>query len=53
MGARLTVDKFNEYAKELITLIVADAAVDAGLKTLLGEISAAPQGNQAEIEAVR
>ncbi len=53
MGARLTVDKFNEYAKELAASISADTAVDAGLKNLLGEILSAPQGNQAEIEALR
>ena len=53
MGARLTVDKFNDYAKELVARIGADGSCDAGLKTLLGEIVAAPQTSPADIEAVR
>jgi pyruvate-ferredoxin/flavodoxin oxidoreductase len=53
MGARLTVDKFSEYAKELVAAICADGACDASVKTLLGEIAAAPQATTAEIEAVR
>ena len=53
MGARLTVDKFNEYATELVAKIIADGSCDAGLKTLLGEIVAASQTSPSEIEALR
>jgi len=53
MGMRLTVDKFNEYAKELAAKIVANGTCDASLKNLLGEILAAPQANTADIEVVR
>jgi pyruvate-ferredoxin/flavodoxin oxidoreductase len=53
LGARLAVDKFNTFAKELIAKITADSSVDSGLKTLLGEIAAAPQKTSADIEAVR
>jgi pyruvate-ferredoxin/flavodoxin oxidoreductase len=53
MGARLTVDKFNEYAKELVAKMIADGSCDVGLKTVLGEIVAAPQTAPSEIETVR
>ena len=53
MGSRLTVDKFNEYARELVAKIVQNDSCDAGLKTLLGQIVAATQSTQADIEAVR
>jgi pyruvate-ferredoxin/flavodoxin oxidoreductase len=53
MGARLTVDKFSEYAKELAAKIIADGQCDASVKTALGEILAASQANSQEIEAVR
>jgi pyruvate-ferredoxin/flavodoxin oxidoreductase len=53
LGARLAVDKFNVFAKELVARIIADGSCDAGLKTLLGEITAASQKTPAEIEALR
>jgi pyruvate-ferredoxin/flavodoxin oxidoreductase len=53
LGARLAVNKFNGFAKELIARITSDGSCDAGLKTLLGEIASASQTTQAEIEAVR
>jgi pyruvate-ferredoxin/flavodoxin oxidoreductase len=53
LGARLAVDKFNTFAKELVSRIIADGSVDSGLKTLLGEIASAAQSTQAEIESVR
>jgi pyruvate-ferredoxin/flavodoxin oxidoreductase len=53
MGTRLTVDKFNEYAKELSAKIIADGTCDASVKSALGEILAAAQTTPQEIEAVR
>ncbi|MGB7567935.1 MAG: pyruvate:ferredoxin (flavodoxin) oxidoreductase [Chitinivibrionales bacterium] len=53
MGARLTVDKFNEYARELVAKLIADGSCDAGLKNLLGEIVSASQTSPSEIEAAR
>jgi pyruvate-ferredoxin/flavodoxin oxidoreductase len=53
LGARLAVNKFNIFAKELVVRITADSSVDSGLKTLLGEITNAPQKIPADIEAVR
>jgi pyruvate-ferredoxin/flavodoxin oxidoreductase len=53
MGMRLTVDKFNEYAKELAGRIITGGTCDANVKNLLGEILAAPQAVTADIEIVR
>ena len=52
-GYRLTIDKFNEYAQELARKIIPDDSVDAGLKTLLGEIIATDQSTQQLIEVQR
>jgi pyruvate-ferredoxin/flavodoxin oxidoreductase len=52
-GMRLTVDKFNGYAKEISRKIMADGSCGAELKTLLGEILNANQSTQALIEVQR
>jgi pyruvate-ferredoxin/flavodoxin oxidoreductase len=52
-GLRLSVDKFNEYAKELATKIVADGSCTPESKAVLGEILAADQSTQEAIEAQR
>jgi pyruvate-ferredoxin/flavodoxin oxidoreductase len=52
-GTRLTVDKFNEYAKELCARIIADGACSAELKKLLGDIVNASQADQVSIEVQR
>jgi pyruvate-ferredoxin/flavodoxin oxidoreductase len=53
MGMRLSVDKFNEYAKELVVRISADGVCGAELKKLLNEIVIADQSTQALIEIQR
>jgi pyruvate-ferredoxin/flavodoxin oxidoreductase len=52
-GMRLTVDKFNQFAIELSKKIIADGAVDTGLKNLLGEMINADQSTQLLIEEQR
>jgi pyruvate-ferredoxin/flavodoxin oxidoreductase len=52
-GMRLAIDKFNEYAKELCTKIIADAACGEELKQVLGEIVNADQSTPEAIEAQR
>jgi len=52
-GMRMTVDKFNERAKEWANDYLACDKSDAGIKSLFKEIIDAPQKTQAEIEAVR
>jgi len=52
-GMRLTVDKMNEYAKELAQGIVSSAGCGKELVGILQEILNASQTTQAEIEAQR
>ena len=53
-GMRLTVDKFNEYARELAQKIIDSKEECAGdLKSVLKEILAAPQKTYVEIEDQR
>ncbi|MDD5676231.1 MAG: pyruvate:ferredoxin (flavodoxin) oxidoreductase, partial [Chitinivibrionales bacterium] len=54
-GMRLTMDKFNEYARELATTMVQTEAecLDDASKKLFGEILAAEQATQAQIEEQR
>ncbi len=52
-GYRLTIDKFNEYARELIAKLTSDGSVPVELKTLLGEIADADQSTQQLIEIQR
>jgi pyruvate-ferredoxin/flavodoxin oxidoreductase len=52
-GMRLTVDKFNQYASELSSAIMADGKCSAELKALLGEILNADQSTQLLIENQR
>jgi pyruvate-ferredoxin/flavodoxin oxidoreductase len=52
-GMRSAVDKFNEFAKELVAKMVADGSCGAELKTLLTEIVNADQSTTANIEIVR
>ena len=51
-GMRLTVDKFSEYARELLTQCQSLACCKP-MATLLTEIKEAPQTTQDEIEAQR
>jgi pyruvate-ferredoxin/flavodoxin oxidoreductase len=53
MGARLTVDKFHEYALELVARIQDSDTCDAEIKKLLAEIVSSPQITSADTEAVR
>ncbi len=50
MGFRLTIDKFNEYALELLDKVAAECKLDA---TLVDAIKTADQSDQAGIEAQR
>ena len=50
---RLSVDKFNEYAKELTQQIIADGSCSTELKNLLGMILSADQSTQELIEMQR
>ncbi len=52
-GMRLTVDKFNEYAKELAARVIADGACGAELKAVLGEIVNADQSTLETLEIQR
>ncbi|MCL1947161.1 MAG: pyruvate:ferredoxin (flavodoxin) oxidoreductase [Chitinivibrionia bacterium] len=52
-GMRLTADKFNERAKEMAAVVIANDKADGELKSLLKSIVDAPQKTQVEIEAVR
>ncbi|HRZ86886.1 MAG TPA: pyruvate:ferredoxin (flavodoxin) oxidoreductase [bacterium] len=52
-GMRLTVDKMNEYARELAQGIVSSAGCGKDLTGLLQDILNAKQATQAEIEAQR
>ncbi|MGB2600717.1 MAG: pyruvate:ferredoxin (flavodoxin) oxidoreductase [Candidatus Omnitrophota bacterium] len=52
-GMRLTVDKYKEYAGELVDRIVEKGSCDAVLVTLLKEIKEAKQDSQIDIEAQR
>jgi pyruvate-ferredoxin/flavodoxin oxidoreductase len=52
-GMRLTVDKFTEYANELVARIAADGTCGEELKKLLGEIVAGDQSTIDAIEAQR
>ncbi len=53
-GMRMTMDKFNERAKELSEKIIADSnCVDTEAKNLLGEILKADQSTQNLIEEQR
>jgi len=53
LGMRLTVDKFNEYAKELSQQIIADGSCSTELKNLLSMIISADQSTQELIEMQR
>ena len=53
LGMRLSVDKFNEYAKELTQQIIADGSCSTELKNLLGMILSADQSTQELIEMQR
>ena len=53
-GMRLSVDKFNEFAKELSATVIADSGcLDAETKALLAEAVGAVQVEQKDIEAQR
>jgi pyruvate-ferredoxin/flavodoxin oxidoreductase len=52
-GMRLTVDKYKEYAGELVDRIVEKGSCDAVLVMLLKEIKEAKQDSQIDIEAQR
>ena len=52
-GMRLAVDKFTEFARELIATITADGAVPAELKATLGDIASADQSNASALDALR
>jgi pyruvate-ferredoxin/flavodoxin oxidoreductase len=53
-GMRLTVDKFNEFALEMVDKILAGACGDAKIdKALLAAIKSADQSSQAGIEEQR
>ncbi|NLE00012.1 MAG: pyruvate:ferredoxin (flavodoxin) oxidoreductase, partial [Fibrobacter sp.] len=53
MGMRLSVDKFNEYATELVQRITSDGTCSPELKTLLATIVTADQSTQELIEMQR
>jgi pyruvate-ferredoxin/flavodoxin oxidoreductase len=50
-GLRLSVDKFNEFAKELTAKIIAEGACSPEAKVLLADIIAADQSSQEAIES--
>ncbi|MBL7132373.1 MAG: pyruvate:ferredoxin (flavodoxin) oxidoreductase, partial [Candidatus Omnitrophica bacterium] len=52
-GMRLAVDKFNQYALELVDKIINDASSSRELKDLLNEIKSANQLTQENIELQR
>lgn len=52
-GMRLTVDKFREYACELVDKIVSNKSCSKDLKNLLSQIKDADQSTQADIEKQR
>ncbi len=52
-GMRLAVDKFTEFAHELVALIAADVTCAVELKTTLGEIVNADQSTIEAVEAQR
>lgn len=52
-GMRLTVDKHTEYVNELAVRIIEGAEYKTDIKDLLGEIKAAKQTSQPEIETQR
>ncbi|MFH1383823.1 MAG: pyruvate:ferredoxin (flavodoxin) oxidoreductase [Candidatus Omnitrophota bacterium] len=52
-GMRVSVDKFAEYAGELLDKALASEKLDEGKKGLLREIKEAPQSSYEEIEAQR
>ena len=52
-GMRLAVDKFNQYALELVERLIKDSSTAGELKNLLAEINSADQTNQANIELQR
>jgi pyruvate-ferredoxin/flavodoxin oxidoreductase len=52
-GMRLSVDKFAEYAKELVAKVSASGKCAPELKSVLGEIAGADQSENALIEAQR
>lgn len=52
-GMRLAVDKFSEYALELVDRLIADKTSVSELKNLLNEIKSADQSTQENIEAQR
>lgn len=52
-GMRLAVDKFSQYALELVEKIINDTGSSSDLKSLLGEIKSADQSTQENIELQR
>ncbi|MFC1645925.1 pyruvate:ferredoxin (flavodoxin) oxidoreductase [Candidatus Omnitrophota bacterium] len=52
-GMRLAVDKFSQYAVELVEKIINDKGSSPDLKSLLGEIKSADQTTQENIEIQR
>ncbi|MDG5816801.1 pyruvate:ferredoxin (flavodoxin) oxidoreductase [Chitinispirillales bacterium ANBcel5] len=52
-GMRLTVDKFEEYARELCERVMAEDCCSAEVKNLIGEIVSAEQKTQNQIEEQR
>ncbi|MBL7130516.1 MAG: pyruvate:ferredoxin (flavodoxin) oxidoreductase [Candidatus Omnitrophica bacterium] len=52
-GMRLAVDKFNQYALELVEKIINDGGSLGELKALSGEIKSADQSTQENIELQR
>jgi pyruvate-ferredoxin/flavodoxin oxidoreductase len=52
-GMRLSVDKFAEYAKELVEKLSASGSCSPELKTILGDIVKADQSSTEQIDAQR
>ncbi|MFH1622518.1 MAG: pyruvate:ferredoxin (flavodoxin) oxidoreductase [Candidatus Omnitrophota bacterium] len=52
-GMRLAVDKFDQYALELVEKLINDSNSSAELKNLLGQVKTADQSSQESIELQR